>query len=112
MENTITVIELFNRIANKEEVPNKIKYNGEFYELSESKLGYYNAYSGADLLRKIMLDSFYLLKEIEIIEEDKTIRTVDIAWQNVFDEQAQQDCVKMILNKINEIIDKINSMED
>ena len=55
----------------------------------------------------------YLLSlndEVEIIE-DKKIEKIDVDWQNVFDEQAQQDFAKMTLNKINEIIDKINEVE-
>lgn len=102
------VIDLLNKIANKEEVPNKIKYNGEFYELSESKLGYYNTYSGADFLRKIMLDSFYLLKEIEIIEENKKIEQIDV---NHLQQIKKWKRAKVLGNKINEIIDKINKME-
>lgn len=50
--------------------------------------------------------------EVVIREEDKKIEKLDIAWQNAFDEQVQQDCVKIILNKINEIIDKVNELEE
>ena len=101
------VIDLLNKIAKGEEVPKKIKYDGEFYELS--KLGYYNTYSGADFLRKIMLDSFYLLKEIEVIEEDKKVEKIDV---NYLQQIKKWKRAKVLGNKINEIIDKINKMED
>lgn len=67
------------------------------------KLGY-EILNSNNKLEKIYND------EIKIIEEDNKIEKIDVAWQNVFDEQAQQDFAKMTLEKINELIDAVNSM--
>ena len=46
--------------------------------------------------------------ELAKSNEDKKIAKLIGDWQNVFNEKIQQDFVEIILNKINEIIDKVN----
>lgn len=141
------IIELYNKMANGEDLPNKIKYYNTVYEYDDSSRRY-RTINDHFLEEEIANDTRYfnliLNDEVEVIEEKKEenkitpetikalgkafgnmqkifeegyeeglkgpkkIEKIDIAWKNVFDEQAQQDCVKMILNKINEIIDEIN----
>ena len=99
------VIDLLNKIANIEEVPSKIKYGDDKYIWTG--LNYYNKEKDEYLDNHIALED--LEYPIEIIEEDKIPEKIDLAWQNVFDEQAQQDCIKMISENINEIIDYLKS---
>lgn len=64
-----------------------------------------------ELIYKLNYEELDINDEIEILEdtpkEDNKIEKIDVAWQNVFDEQAQKDFAKMTLDKINEIIDKL-----
>ena len=102
------VIDLLNRIANGKEVPEKIQVYSDIFVLDYSNKVYMHEETGTGLLS--IYNGNILNYEVKI-KEDKKIEKIDVDWQNVFDEQAQQDCVKMILNKINEIIKKINKLE-
>ena len=104
------VIDLLNKIANGEELPIRIKING--YEYRQS-----NGQFWCDELEAYLINdcaSIYCLnEEVEIIEEEKKIpEKIDLAWQNSFDEQVQQDCIKMIIKNINEILDYLQSKGD
>lgn len=99
--NKLRVIDLLNKIANGEEIPKKIKYNNETFTIREEKDDYANQnHWFTD--RVCLLD---LNKEVEIIEEDKKI-------EKITDEAFLSSLFgQMLGNKINEIIDKLNSME-
>ena len=110
------VIDLYVKIANNEEVPKKIKLKNfeEIYTLREDCTGYKwygEEKTNNDFGKTIHENLEYILKQdIEILEEQKKIpEKIDLAWQNSFDEQVQQDCVKMIIKNINEIIDCLKS---
>lgn len=60
-------------------------------------------------LPECFLESSMFEKNIEILEEKKIPEKIDLAWQNSFDEQVQQDCIKMIIKNINEILDYLKS---
>lgn len=104
------VIDLLNKIAKGEEVPKKIKVFGE--EFNYDGYDYYSIHSSSPLMSYVGKD--YLRAEmnydIKIMEEPKGIpEKLDLAWQNAFDEQVQQDCIKMILENINTILDYLKS---
>ena len=100
------VIDLLNKVANGEELPEKFKYiNGAIYHKSND--GYYDE-NGCKWRLSIVLD---LNNEIEIIEEDKKIEKLDnrILLQRRIEDMGTP--LEEMLNKINEIIDKINEVE-
>ena len=106
------IIDLLNTPLDK--LPKKIKVEDKIYTLyiNEANQHYYQ-----DDKCKYFLFSICcfdeLNNEVEIIEEEKKIpEKIDLAWQNSFDEQVQQDCIKMIIKNINEIIDYLQSKED
>lgn len=118
----MTVIQLLNKIANGEELPNKFKFGDDiFYKLS-SKC--YRCYETENIFE----ESFILgdlNEEIEIIEEDKKIRKIKVDYSPDIEEKIFYDdgdkpnhCIlgdagtELLIKKINEIIDKINGMED
>lgn len=109
------VIDLLNKIANEEEVPEKIKYNGHIYEL-EHRVSYLYSYKNNE--GDYLEDDWYLTnilnEEIEIIEdtpkENKKIEYIETNYDFVFDEQVQQDSLRVITSTINEIIDKVNKL--
>ena len=117
------VIDVLNKIANGEEVPEKIKYltinyiydsdNQIYYKENYQDIGNYG-----DLLMELSSHKgiVALNDEIEIIEdtpkEDKKIEKLDLQYNDTikgikFEEQILMYCDN-IQFKINKIIDKIN----
>lgn len=101
------VIDLYNKIANGEEVPRKIKYCGIIYTYKNGD--YYGGdsdeyYTDALLLPQSINPMNFLNSEIETIEdtpkEDKKIETIK--------EEGWELHMSIVKDKINEIIDKIN----
>ena len=73
------IIDLLNRIANGEELPKKIKYEGDIWELNTLENTYDN---GECCLFEDYIDKKYLITdvlndEVEIIEEDKKDKDKD-----------------------------------
>ena len=110
------VIDLLNKIANGEEAPKKIKYNNETFTIREEKDDYVSE-------KNLFTDRYSLLdlnEEVEIIEEDKKIKRIQSCGDNLYSEYIGQWLVnkenyteydELLMNKINEIIDKLNEME-
>lgn len=102
------VIELLNRIANEEELPNKIRFNNIEWNrvYGEKNVCYIDEYDNDFFLHffRNNLD-FTLNDEIEIIEKPKNIKKLDENNTNVLTNIIENR------KKINEIIDKINRME-
>lgn len=85
------IIDLLNKIAKGEEVPKKIKYDGDIYILESDEIFEaftyktidYNKFNtdGERLGKALFLDNCYmhLYSEVEIIEEDKKIEKLDVA---------------------------------
>lgn len=107
------VIELLNKIANKEEVPTPIRFRNDYYDFDDGD------YFNQQHRRWIFNDndiSGILNEEIEIIEEDKKIKKLNIYHYftslGIDNTGRLDENLTDISNKINEIIDKINKMED
>ena len=111
----MTVIQLLNKIANGEEVPKRIMYRGVEWVYNDRQ--YYRV--DGEQLRNIWSGyNFNILDdEVEIIEEDKKIEKIEyivdedgILFIDGFDDGREQKL--QIAKKINEIIDKLNEMEN
>ena len=115
------VIEILNKIANGEEVPKKIKYLTSVYTL-RSNGNYYIENENSKFINGLyyqMIGSHRLNDEVEIIE-DKKIRKICTFPGLDDDDYAYEDgdrpnnvkinnmMEQLLINKINEIIDKIN----
>ena len=100
------VIELLNKIANNEELPNKIKYRIYEYFYNEDVKVYQRYESDNEdtysLGEDWMLDHS-LNENIEIIE-DKKIEKLNPKANFIEDEE--------VLDKINELIDKVNKLKE
>ena len=98
------VIDLLNKIANGEEVPERIKYDTKVMTYDHNKqdyLGYYSNGNG-EWLFQYLFDrckntEHFINDEVEIIEEDKKIEK--LSWYS--SDELQESMIK----KINEIID-------
>ena len=105
--NQMKVIDLLQRIANKEVVPKKIKVLFNVFVYDEDNYCYKNVDETLDSLLKHL--AFYkgivLNEEVEIIEdtpkEDKKIEKIKISSRFTRNQ-------KVIIHKINEIIDRLN----
>ena len=112
----IKIIDLLNKIANNEEVPEKIMFDEWLYIYNEREKTYY------DEEDRTLWQSYnfkILTDKVEIIEEPKKIEKIDEilriddlippygeneykAWKNIIIQQ----------NKINELIDEINNLKE
>lgn len=119
----IKIIDLLNKIANGEEIPKKIKFNGNIYEYKWSNVWQESCYINNDKYRwweDVYLDRD-LNEEVEIIEKSKKIEypilhktapnetTEDQMpnWRNLI------DCNFECLNKtIYQLIDEINKLKE
>ena len=95
------VIDLLNKIANGEEVPN-FKYEGHRYEYSKATKMFDDL--DDDAIAKNVIYCCELNDEVEIIEEDKKIEKL-----NEYDYDSANEII--IRRKINEIIDKVNELD-
>jgi hypothetical protein len=131
--NKIRVIDLLNKIANGEDVPEKIKINNIIYEYRGDDYLFkdtnndnheYWLFSNGYTDKFEWLDSF-LKTEVEIIEEDKKLKKIKIEYspdieEKIFYEDGDKPnhCILgdtgtgLLINKINELIDKVNNMEN
>lgn len=117
----IKVIDILVNIANGEEVPKKIKYNDYIMTYDEDTQDYYNepscTYALLDDIHKKLNDEVEVIEDIPIIsklyvnnelqydltpKEDKKIEKLDMSDTHYMIDHTE------IMEKINEIIDKIN----
>lgn len=116
MNKTIKIIDLLNKIANKEEVPNKIEYCGIDY--TWDKIGYLH-YAGFGEREKSFLEGIrtdvVLNDEVEILEdttdeiEELNYYTVISAVNGKFQENIDEEFGKHT-KKINELVRAINKL--
>lgn len=119
--NKITVIELLNKIANGEDVPQEIRYNGDNYLRKYDKIENCYYYDGLynTLSNIIYLDSSDLNDEIEIIEDtDNKIEKIDVRYGLKEEDVGFENETYLLAvvgeqaTKINEIIDYINNNDN
>ena len=101
------IIELLNKNANGEEVPEKIKFHGLYFEFDALE----RQYRHNDIDLGVAMDGLkysQLNDEVEIIEEDKTIEEFD------FDYNAEKlaDIIIQMKQKINELVKEINKLKE
>jgi hypothetical protein len=105
------VIDLLNKIANGEEVPEKIKYKDIIFDYKKEK-GDYESEEGQFFLDWVELNEYGLHDEVEIIEEDKKIEKITMRAGLVGDIDNKLENLDInimaVEDKINEIIDYIN----
>lgn len=116
------IIDLIIKLANKEEMPKKIIYNNVTLEYDEKNEDYYSYYDRGLFEYLFECDLQFLNNEVEIIEEDKEIEKIEIVNNGNMNAYAiySADGVKCALtkhskvmcDKINELIDKVNSLKN
>lgn len=109
----IKVIDLLNKIANKEEVPKKIKYDGIEFVYNEWAEDYENirfckSYVTERIFKKNIRLGLLLNEEIEIVEDNKKIEHC-IGFQHF---ENYDDYIEYLRTKIDELIDEINKLKE
>lgn len=111
------VIDLLNKIAKGEEVPKKIKLDGEVYLYSKTYEQYHSERYDENLLETISEYNYSGLNdEIEIIEEDKKIEKLNDyfrgeKWFNEIGQERLDKNFDKFAEKINELIDEVNKLK-
>ena len=115
----IKIIDLLNKIANDEEVPKKIKWQGQIYEYSCSNRFYYqNSWS---MYRDFYKEGNCLNEDVEIIEEPKKIEKIEIYEDEeghyFYDKHCKKiyitcDEINFMFEQFNELIDEINNIKE
>ena len=112
----IKIIDLLNKIANNEEVPEKIMFDEWLYIYNEREKTYY------DKEDRTLWQSYnfkILTDEVEIIEEPKKIEKIksngDEFYSDYIDTWISKDetdaYCEFLMNKINELIDAVNELK-
>lgn len=120
----IKIIDLFNKIANDEEVPNPIMLNNVVFHYDDDAQDYENGfeYLFRDSFSNFGRSDEFLnieVEEVEIIEEEKELEKIRMngncffsesinAWINK--EKSSAYC-EFLSNKINELVDEINKLK-
>ena len=112
----IKISDLVNKVINREEMPKEVLFNGNIYKWCNDigdyrKDGWGSCLMIRDIFNKFdRYGSFYnmLFEDVEIIEEPKKIKRLDIDFKKLDDEIVY---LKFESN-INEIIDEINNLKD
>lgn len=103
MSKTIKVIDLLNKIANGEEVPEKIKHNGTEHNLNKIT-GWYQSIDVIGNINEWFISKYRLNDEVEIIEEQQDIDIQSIKELEPL-EDYEVDKTDVRLNR--ELINKI-----
>jgi hypothetical protein len=101
------LIDIFNKIANDEPVPKKVKFNDEIYTYKPEWKDYADEDEHYGLFVDTISNTYQITKmlneEIEIIEEDKKIEKIEKP-----DGYSAENYIEEMFNKINELIEVIN----
>ena len=104
----IKIIDLLNKIANDEEVPKKIKWQGQIYEYSSVERFYYqNSWS---MYRDFYTEGNCLNDEVEILNEAKEDKIQKIYHCET--SLTQNEVEIFITENLNQMVDKINELID
>ena len=127
--NKIRVIDLLNKIAKGEEVPKKIKYDGDIYFLESDAIYEFFTYKTIDydkfntdgerLGKALFLDNCYmhLYDEVEILNEAKEdkIQKIYHFKTSLIENEVEILITKnlnQMVDKFNELIDEINNLKE
>ncbi|MBQ1551408.1 MAG: hypothetical protein IIZ67_04820 [Bacilli bacterium] len=116
----IKVIDLINKIDNKEELPQKVKFEKEIYEYDKKRKDYINKYddwTSQTLLYRVMSTHFIseLLEcKVEIIEDEEEIdiQSIDIIRDyRTSEDDLYNDNFEDFRGTINELVQAVKQLD-
>ena len=112
MNKKIKIIELLNKIANKEELPKKIEYKFETFYIKYDTfhdIYFYEAKDGT-LLLKYIYNTNYLLDEVEILEDNtEEIEELEKEQEAIANPKTMMQEIRFYYDS-NKMGDKINEI--
>ena len=105
----ITIYKLLGLVKDGK-APKKIIYDGTIYEYSENDDFYYC--KGFSLYREFVTNGNCLDNEVEIIEEPKKIKKIEMCTSGIMGFDGVENITTELKNKINELIDEINNLKE
>lgn len=114
MNKKIKVIDLLNKIANRETVPKKIKWRDKIWNYVEKEQDYINYWNNRGRYFMSNLNDIrtkdFITDEVEILDESDEIEKLDKDGTFINDEISHQSIINM-QNKINELIEAVNQLK-
>lgn len=111
MNKSITVIELFNRMARNEELPEKIKYrNCEFRKIEGEGISPDYSNDDSDSILEYVNSEAVSLNEIVEILEDNIEEIEELNPNDIYFKDGTELVYKLMYNKINELVKAINKI--
>lgn len=106
------IIDLLNKISKGENAPNTIRINGFSFKFNSytSIDCYYTEESSNKFWLSFMIMD--LTDEVEIIEEEKEIKKLSFCDFDITINENASNNDRILMDKINELIDVINDMRD
>ena len=106
------IMDLFNKIANGEEIPKKIKYGNMIFEYNEKNANYVMIDDDTQyFLDWVALTIDGLNDEVEIIEEKKIPEKLNLDNDELRGKETPRAIDYLIEDKINKLIDYLESKE-
>ena len=107
----IKIIDLFNKIANNEKVPNHIISNNVIFHYDDNVQDYENdfEYLFRDSFSNFGRSDEFLnieVEEVEIIEEEKELEKITLQFS-----ETQKEKNRLFKDKINELVDEVNKLK-
>ena len=113
------VIDLLNKIANGEDVPEHIKIDNCNWNFIKSENNYYDDKNYGYLNWDYFVEKNKLNDEVEIIEENKKVSKIDqhdTQWHYYYTKkeitQQIEDNIEHLRQKVNQIIDELNKLKE
>lgn len=109
----IKIIDLFNKIADGEELPKKIKFMNSIWEYERD--GYVQDFQneiGHCLMEFVPINKNGLNEEIEIIEEDKKISFEKIEELTCSAYDFEKQTINSLIKNQKRLIDEINKLKE
>ena len=113
----IKIIDLLNKIANNEELPKKIKWQGQIYEYSNFNRFYYQ--NNWSMYRDFYTEGNCLNDEVEILDEEP--KKIEKWGEGALEEMEKctdytledlQKYIRILAETQNELIDEINNLKE
>ena len=113
------IIDLLNKIAKGEEVPKKIKYNEDIY-IHVDNYCYFCEETNKILSQNIYAEFSRLNDEVEIIEEEKDIKEIEVENGDIVDyDETGKHYIRtnrkdrnIYINKINELVREVRKLKN
>ena len=111
----IKIIDLFNKIANNEKVPNHIISNNVVFHYDDNVQDYENdfEYLFRDSFSNFGRSEDFLnieVEEVEIIEEEKEIEKIGKIYDG-FTDSYYDTCLETTIKKVDELVDEVNKLK-